>query len=96
MSAHRDSRGATKLSEEQELAKLGAALVARLSRTATDPGPLTLTETRAAKKLGVSAGFFKRYVLPELRVVRRGARVLVPESELMRWIDRNAARTVDL
>jgi hypothetical protein len=80
--------------ELRELATVGAALIARLNRT-PEPSPLTLTETGAAKKLGVSAGFFKGHVLPELRVIRRGARVLVPLSELERWIDRNAARTVE-
>jgi hypothetical protein len=79
----------------EELATLGAALIARMNATPPEPSTLTLTETRAAKRLGVSAGFFKSYVLPELRVVRRGARVLVPVSELERWIDRNAARTVE-
>lgn len=80
----------------RELAQLGAALIGRLEREpATDPDPLTLTETGAAKRLGVSAGFFKAQVLPDLRVIRRGSRVLIPLSELERWIDRNAARTVE-
>ena len=57
--------------------------------------PLTLTATKAAERLGVSSGFFKCYVLPELRVIRKGSRVSVPLSELERWINRNMARTVD-
>lgn len=81
--------------ELRQLAELGAALIARLQPAQHDPDPLTLTETGAAKRLGVSAGFFKSYVLPELRVIRRGSRVLVPVSELERWIDRAAARTVE-
>lgn len=80
--------------EMVDLACVGAALLAHLDAPPADPSPLTLTETGAAKRLGVSPGFFKSYVLPELRVIRRGARVLVPDSELERWIDRNAARTV--
>lgn len=78
-----------------ELARIGAAVIAHVTdRRQPDPDPLTLTETAAAKRLGCSAGFFKSHVLPDLRVIRRGSRVLIPASELERWIDRNAARTV--
>jgi hypothetical protein len=81
--------------ELEDLASIGAALLGRLNSAPAEAMPLTLTETGASKRLGVSAGFFKSYVLPELRVIRRGARVLIPLSELERWIDRSAARTVD-
>ena len=80
--------------ELQELAQIGAAVLARIADVGrAEPEPLTLTETGAAKRLGVSPGFFKSYVLPELRVIRLGSRVLIPVSELERWIDRSAART---
>jgi hypothetical protein len=37
--------------------------------------------------------YFDEHILPELRVVRRGTRtVLVPVAELVRWVERNAAR----
>lgn len=81
--------------EVEDLAKVGAAVLARPHLDPDRSEPLTLTETKAAKRLGVSAGFFKQHVLSDLRVVRRGSRVLVPVSELERWIDRNAARTVE-
>lgn len=87
--------GSLSQAEIVELARLGAAMLSRLRAPLPNPPALTLTESGAAKRLGVSAGFFKSYVLPDLRVIRRGARVLVPQSELERWIDRNAARTVD-
>ncbi len=82
--------------ELMELAALGAALVGKLGQAldVTPEAPLTLTVTLAARKLGVSTGYFKSHVLPDLRVIRRGKRVLVPTSELERWIDRNSARTV--
>lgn len=82
--------------ELRQLAEIGAAVVARLDNRETDSSemPLTLTETAAAKRLGVSAGFFKAYVLPELRVIRRGSRVLIPVSQLEHWIERNATRTI--
>ncbi|MFN8160611.1 MAG: hypothetical protein U0R52_06155 [Solirubrobacterales bacterium] len=81
--------------ELRELARLGAALVACLGTPSSPPPSLTLTASGAAERLGVSPGFFRAEVLPELRVIRRGARVLVPVSELERWIERNAARTCD-
>lgn len=95
LATQEDRRPTNATPELEELAILGAALLGRLNAVPTESAPLTMTETAAAKRLGVSAGFFKSYVLPELRVIRRGARVLIPLSELERWIDRSAARTVE-
>jgi hypothetical protein len=49
----------------------------------------------AAASLGVSPDFFDRHVRPELRLLRRGRLVLVLVSELERWGEQNAARTLD-
>jgi excisionase family DNA binding protein len=49
----------------------------------------------AASSLGVSIDFFEAHVQGELRLVRRGRLVLVPVSELERWVERNAALTVE-
>jgi len=38
--------------------------------------------------------FLEEHVLHELKVVRRGRRRLIPLSELQRWIDSNAHRTL--
>jgi excisionase family DNA binding protein len=47
----------------------------------------------AAQMLGVSRDFFDEHVKPELRIVRCGSRtVLIPVAELVRWVERNAAR----
>jgi excisionase family DNA binding protein len=54
-----------------------------------------LTRLEAAQSLGVSVDFFETHVQSELRVIRRGRLVLVPVSELQRWCDRNAARTLE-
>ncbi len=94
MSSHATSTAQPTI-DDVDLAKVGAAVIAGHKPKAVDPEPLTLTETRAADRLGVSAGFFKKHVLPEIRVIRRGTRVLVPQAELERWIERNAARTVE-
>jgi hypothetical protein len=47
------------------------------------------------RPLGVSPDFLAEHVLPELRVIRRGRLVLIPVSELERWCDRSAARTLE-
>jgi excisionase family DNA binding protein len=48
----------------------------------------------AAAALGVSKKFFDEHIRHELRVVRRGRRVLVPVRELERWLAENAALTL--
>ena len=57
--------------------------------------PLVVAPTEAARLLSVSRDFFDQHVKPELRLVRRGRLVLVPVSELERWVRENAGRTVD-
>jgi len=42
--------------------------------------------------LGVSVDMLERHVLPEIRVVPVGRRVLVPVAELERFVERNAVR----
>ena len=54
------------------------------------PGRLAITKAEAADSLGVSVDFLERHVMPELRVVRRGRRRLIPLGELERWLDENA------
>jgi len=55
---------------------------------------LALSKTEAADALGVSVDFLEQHVLHELKIVRRGRRRLIPLSELQRWIDLNAQRTL--
>lgn len=68
----------------------------RVSPTAGPPGAasikLALTPVEAAEALGVSRDFFDQHILPELRVVRRGRRRLIPMRELERWLDEQAVR----
>lgn len=59
------------------------------------PVRLALSKPEAAEALGVSVDTLERHVMPELRVVRRGRLVLIPVTEIERWLDRNAARTLD-
>jgi excisionase family DNA binding protein len=54
-------------------------------------GPrLALSPDEAAALLGVSRDYFDEHVIDELRIVRRGRRILVALSELERWLDRSA------
>jgi excisionase family DNA binding protein len=52
---------------------------------------LALSVEEAARELGVARSTFYLSVLPELRVVRIGRRVVVPRRELERWLERSAA-----
>src|SRR6266508_1582911 len=56
-------------------------------------GPrLALSPDEAAGVLGVSRDYLDEHVIGELRVVRRGRRILIALTELERWLDRAAAR----
>ncbi len=56
-------------------------------------GPrLALSPDEAAGVLGVSRDYLDEHVIGELRVVRRGRRILIALAELERWLDRAAAR----
>lgn len=59
------------------------------------PPRLALSKPEAAAALGVRVDTLERHVLPELRVVRRGRLVLIPVAEIERWLDRNAAVTLE-
>jgi excisionase family DNA binding protein len=56
-------------------------------------GPrLALSPDEAASVLGVSRDYLDEHVIGELRIVRRGRRILIALAELERWLDRSAAR----
>jgi hypothetical protein len=57
--------------------------------------PLALTKTQAAETLSMSVDTFERHVMADLKVVRVGRKVLVPVRECERWIEENAARTIE-
>ena len=56
---------------------------------------LALSPDEAAACLGISRDFLDQHVMPELRIVRRGRRRLIPIRELERWLDREAARVLE-
>jgi excisionase family DNA binding protein len=55
---------------------------------------LALSPAEAAEALSVSRDFFDLHIKPELRLVRRGRKILVPVRELERWLERSAAVTL--
>ena len=55
---------------------------------------LALSPDEAAVALGVSRDFFDEHVAPELKIVRRGRRLLIAVPELERWLTSAAALTV--
>jgi excisionase family DNA binding protein len=54
-----------------------------------------LTPPEAAAALGVGPDFFTEHVQPEVRVVRRGRKRLIPVSELQRWAEENSQRVLE-
>jgi hypothetical protein len=57
--------------------------------------PLAVTKTQAAEMLGMSVDSFERHLMADLKLVRTGRLVLVPVRELERWLEENAARTIE-
>ena len=56
---------------------------------------IALTRGEAARSLGMGLTSFKKYVVPEVRAVRRGSLVLYPVPDLERWADKNAERVIE-
>jgi hypothetical protein len=54
-----------------------------------------LSIQEACESLGVSWDFWHEQIEPEVRLVRRGRRKMVPTAELDRWLDANAAALFD-
>jgi excisionase family DNA binding protein len=55
-------------------------------------GPrLAVSPDEAAAVLGVSRDYFDEHLIDQLRIVRRGRRILVSLTELERWLDRASA-----
>jgi len=55
---------------------------------------IALTPAEAAAAIGVGPDFFDANVAPEMRLVRRGRKRLVPVQELERWVAENAEKPI--
>jgi hypothetical protein len=62
-----------------------------VARKLSAPIPrLALRPSEAAASIGVGEDYFTEHVRPELRLVRRGRKKLIPLAELERWVGENA------
>lgn len=57
--------------------------------------PLALSKPDAAAAMGMSVDSFERYVMADVRCVRRGRLRLYPVNELRSWLTENAERLLD-
>lgn len=60
------------------------------------PARLALTRREAAEAIGCSVDYLRDHVEGDLRVIRKGRRILIPVGELTKWLDLNAARTLEV
>jgi hypothetical protein len=51
---------------------------------------IALTPAEAAAAIGVGPDFFHTNIAPQLHLIRRGRKRLVPVRELERWVTENA------
>lgn len=63
-------------------------------KLATSIPRIALTPAEAAAAIGVGPDFFEANVAPELRLVRRGRKRLIPVTELERWVAQSASTRV--
>jgi hypothetical protein len=56
--------------------------------------PVAVTRETAAAAVGMGLTMFSERVQPELKVIRVGAKVLIPTAELQRWVEANAQKTL--
>jgi hypothetical protein len=55
---------------------------------------VALTPAEAAAAIGVGPDFFDEHIRPEVKVIRRGSKRLIPVAELERWCEQNAERVL--
>jgi hypothetical protein len=55
---------------------------------------VALTIPEAAASIGVGIDFFNQQIRPELALIRRGSKRLVPVAELERWAAKNAEQVL--
>jgi hypothetical protein len=60
-------------------------------KLATSIPRIALTPPEAAAAIGVGPDFFDENVAPELRLIYRGRKRLVPVTELERWVAKSVS-----
>lgn len=75
---------------------LSAAVASNLKQSNVAAVPrLSLNVKEACASLGVSWDVWREHIEPEVRLVRIGARKLVPVAELERWLADHAETTLE-
>jgi excisionase family DNA binding protein len=69
--------------------------VPRNTASSQELRPLAVSKRQAAQLLAVSEDYLDEHIRPEIRVVRRGRRVLFPMKELDRWLEQHASLALD-
>lgn len=59
--------------------------------SANSEKPILVSKALAARLLSISVDTFERLVMPDVRVVRVGRRVLFPVADLGAWVEEHAA-----
>jgi hypothetical protein len=68
---------------------------AKPARSIASVPRLALDRREAAAAIGMGVTSFEAYVAPDLRSIRHGKLVLYPVGELERWVEGNAALTLE-
>jgi hypothetical protein len=71
--------------------------VSTIEKPKTEKQPinrLALSKAEAAQAIGCSVDFIEEHVWPELKIVRRGRLCFVAVTELQRWLEQEARRTI--
>lgn len=66
-----------------------------MRRERIPPPRLALGPGEAAESLGVSRDFFDTHVLPNVKSIRIGRRILISVTELQRWLEKEERPTLD-
>jgi hypothetical protein len=67
----------------------------RVVRVEDGAACLAVQHKDAPAAMGMGKTSFEKYVVPEVRCVRRGSMRIYPVRELERWLERNAERVLD-
>lgn len=71
-----------------------ARRVVELQAQRDRPPRLALSVAEACQAIGCGWDFWKAHIAPEVRLIRRGSRKLVPVAELERWLESSAERVL--
>lgn len=93
-----DSRGTAERTNPDAAQTIERAIADAIERATADLavsiGAITISKEHAAARLGVSVDHLEKHVMPEIRTIRSGSRVLIPVDELADWVGSHKARAL--